>query len=56
MTSNIYTDLPSVTPLRGALHYESRVVEYNFDNVNAFKGPSVGDVDKQWLGLLNNRN
>ncbi|KFY02674.1 hypothetical protein O988_01979, partial [Pseudogymnoascus sp. VKM F-3808] len=39
--------------IHDAYQYKVREVGYNFDEINAFKGPPVDEVDKQWDLLLN---
>ncbi|KFY00383.1 hypothetical protein V490_01386 [Pseudogymnoascus sp. VKM F-3557] len=39
--------------IHDAYQYKVREVGYNFDEINAFKGPPVEEVDKQWDLLLN---
>ncbi|KAI1192609.1 hypothetical protein F5X97DRAFT_340078 [Nemania serpens] len=40
-------------PIREALRYEDRLVSFDFNTVNRFKGPTVKEVDRAWLQLLN---
>ncbi|KAI1325973.1 hypothetical protein F5Y16DRAFT_250380 [Xylariaceae sp. FL0255] len=46
-------DEDKYVPIREALRYEDRTVNFDFNTVNRFKGPTVKEVDRAWLQLLN---
>ncbi|KFY48276.1 hypothetical protein V495_01465 [Pseudogymnoascus sp. VKM F-4514 (FW-929)] len=46
-------DATAYNAIHDAYQYKVREVGYNFDEINAFKGPPVEEVDKQWDLLLN---